>query len=103
MRDYDMPQLAGFDDADRLTVSEAARIAGTHPATVQRWILRGVGGVRLASSRIGGRWFTSRSALRAFVQERTEEALPIGTLTRSPSERQRAVAAAERELARQGI
>jgi hypothetical protein len=50
--------------------------ARTHPATLTRWILKGVRGpagkrVRLEATRIGGRWITSREALERFARALT--------------------------------
>ena len=39
-----------------------------HPATIHRWILRGVRGHRLAASKIGATWYTSRAALADFIE-----------------------------------
>lgn len=44
-----------------------------HRATVQRWALHGVRGVRLEVVRIGGSVYTSREALSRFI-ERTNAA-----------------------------
>ena len=37
------------------------------PATVQRWIRQGVNGVKLATIKIGGRRYTTKSAIREFL------------------------------------
>ena len=44
-----------------------------HRATVQRWALHGIRGVRLETVRIGGSVYTSREALSRFI-ERTNAA-----------------------------
>lgn len=52
---------------DRLTLSEAADLAGTHGNTVHRWRLNGVRGIRLRTQRIGGRHYTCRRWLDEFI------------------------------------
>ena len=42
-----------------------------HPSTFQRWRLRGVRGVKLASILIGGERFSSEEALQLFFDEIT--------------------------------
>ena len=57
-----------------ITFTAAARVrppsrAGrpTHVATVHRWRLRGLRGVRLEAVRLGGVWYTSYEALQRFA------------------------------------
>jgi hypothetical protein len=48
-----------------------------HLSTVWRWVTRGCRGVKLETIRIGARRYTSRSAVRRFVDELSRgEALP---------------------------
>jgi hypothetical protein len=91
----------------RLTVAEVARsipscrgAESVHPATVTRWIMRGValrngGRLRLAATRTPGAWLVSDEALEHFLAaltaDRTGEPVPA-----PPS----ATAARRRELAR---
>ena len=61
-----------------VTLSEAARALpsrrkgkSVHPSTLHRWALRGVGGHRLETVRIGGTAYTSREALERFAERLT--------------------------------
>jgi hypothetical protein len=59
----------------RLTLSEAAALIDSltriRPpnATVYRWMSKGVRGRKLASLRVGGRVYTTRSAVEEFLRE----------------------------------
>jgi len=74
-----------------------------HISTVWRWIQRGVRGVKLETVLIGGRRYTSNEALERFVSRTTAAAAGEPAPTRTPTQRQRAILAAERELAAAGI
>lgn len=53
----------------RLPVTAAGReVFQVAPATAWRWALRGVGGVKLESIKIGGTRYTSREACRRFLE-----------------------------------
>jgi Protein of unknown function (DUF1580) len=53
---------------DRLLVTTAGReVFRVAPATAWRWALRGVGGVRLESFKVGGLRYTSREACQRFL------------------------------------
>jgi hypothetical protein len=76
---------------------------------VLRWVLDGVPGpngdrVKLEALRLGGRWVTSLEALGRFAEQLTPRfgdiPLPIG---RTPKQRERAAARAERKLSALGI
>lgn len=57
-------------DADEfISISEACKLipGRPHMATVFRWTLNGVGGVRLESAKVGGRRFVTRAALEDFI------------------------------------
>ena len=60
-------ELVNWDD--QILLAEVPAILPTHPSmsTVRRWSREGVGGIRLATCRIGGRRTTSRLALQAFL------------------------------------
>lgn len=80
----------------------AARL---HPATLTRWILRGVRAldgsrVRLEAVRVGCRWLTTEAALERFAAALGGPAAPA---TRTPSVRQKASARAEAELRARGV
>jgi hypothetical protein len=38
-----------------------------HPATLHRWRLHGVRGVKLDAVKLGGRWYTTEQAVQRFV------------------------------------
>jgi hypothetical protein len=88
-----------------LTLSAAAREIpgptgrGLHVATLWRWAHRGVRGVRLETVMVGGIRYTSREALERFVAATTAAADGTNPVIRTPKQRQRAIEAAERELA----
>ena len=50
----------------RLPIGQAAKEANVSPASIRRWILKGLQGVRLESYLMGGRRVTSRKALHRF-------------------------------------
>ena len=45
------------------------------PATLWRWRLKGVNGVKLECIRVGGYWFTTDAAFGEFLRAQTENAL----------------------------
>ncbi len=49
------------------------------PATLWRWRLKGVNGVRLQCLRLGGSWVTSEAAFGEFLRAQTENALAACT------------------------
>ena len=59
-----------FDDADVLSLSEAAKAlpGKISTSTIWRWATSGQRGIRLDSLRIGGRLYTSRRALQSFCE-----------------------------------
>jgi hypothetical protein len=88
-----------------LSLREAAASLPTRPhiCTVHRWRLRGIGGVKLDTVKIGGRRFTSLEELDRFIAATTAAANGEQPSRRTPRERQRAVEQAEAELAKVGI
>lgn len=92
-----------------LTLSAAARAIpgrsgqGVHAATTWRWVRRGVRGIRLETVLIGGIRYTSREALERFFAAITAIANGETPPIRTPTQRQRQIEAAERELSRAGI
>lgn len=93
------------DAEDIITLGEACRAVppkGVSPATMARWIQKGVrGGKRLETILIGGRRLTSKEALARFyaAQNASESPAPMFT----PSQRLRQSEAARRELEKLGI
>jgi hypothetical protein len=92
--------------AKALTVSlRAAR--PVHPGTVGRWINVGVTTtrgrrVRLEGFRVGRKWMTSKAAISRFLLAQQPEMTEAVSSIRTPAERQRADAAARRELKAKG-
>lgn len=89
-----------------LTFSEAAASLPGRPnvSTIHRWRLRGIRGIKLASTLIGGVRYTSREALQKFCNQTT--AVADGTAqpeARTSSQRERAISRAEAELTAAGI
>lgn len=63
-----------------LSIQDAFELAtGTrpHPATVCRYALRGVGGVKLQTWMVGGKRMTTVFAVEKFIQERTAKVQEI--------------------------
>lgn len=91
--------------AAELVPSLRGRGGHAHPQTIIRWIAIGVkvgdARVRLAGKKVGGCWLTSRAAITEFlaaINAGRDAAVP----ERTPAERARASAAADRELAAAG-
>ncbi len=91
---------ANILDRELITIADAARIVPTRPhiGTIFRWMTRGVRGRVLASWLIGGQRFTSRVAIEDFLAALNGSEPPSIT-----EERERAIAAAERELDEAGV
>lgn len=69
--------MSNILDEELLTLTEAAKTLPDRPhcSTLLRWRTSGVNGVRLEAVKVGGRWFTSRQALRRFVRNTTVAAI----------------------------
>ena len=74
-----------------------------HISTAFRWAQRGIHGVRLEVIQAGGVKCTSRPALSRFFQRLSDVQAGRPVSTCSPARRQRAIARAEAELAKEGI
>jgi len=72
-----------------------------HVSCLYRWTTAGCKGVVLESIQVGGTRCTSREALGRFFQRLTYANDPPAAPT--PNRRQRAAAAADRELQREGV
>lgn len=72
---------------------------GIHVATVVRWSTKGVRGVRLESLMVGGTRYSSIEALERFFAATTAATAGNNPLPRTSAQRERAIAAAELELA----
>lgn len=84
-----------------------------HPSTLWRWSSRGIRGIRLETIRLGGRILCSVEAVTRFSakladldqQQADNDPLPVRQKARkrTPTQRDRDVARARRELERAGI
>jgi uncharacterized protein DUF1580 len=72
-------------------------------ATLHRWRLRGVRGVKLETVLVGGKRFTSFSALERFSRAVTSAAAGDPQAIRSPNRRESAMRRAQNELQRDGV
>ena len=88
-----------------LALSAAAKVTPGRPhvSTLWRWHQRGIKGIRLETAIVGGRRFTTRGAIEQFIAATTAAANGEAPPVRTPRQRQRAIDAAERELAKAGI
>lgn len=89
-----------------ITLTDAAkalpvRRQGHRPgvATLYRWSLKGCKGIVLETIQVGGTRCTSREALQRFFERLSGLTLPVAQAPVTPHRRERAIAAAERELA----
>lgn len=76
------------DDLIAVT-AEAKRRTGKRPspATVWRWVKKGVRGVRLEAVQLFGAWHTTRAAFGRFIAAQTAAALPIADSDDAPADR----------------
>lgn len=97
---------------DIISLADAARYLPTrragkrpHISCVYRWTVSGCKGVKLESIQIGGTRCTSREALSRFFDRLSMSAGPQQdpAAVRSPVQRQRAIAQADRELREAGF
>jgi hypothetical protein len=97
--------MIDLDNDVLLTIPQAAaRLPGrVSVASIYRWMQRGIRKVRLSTVLIGGRRFVSLRALEEFIAATTAAANGESAPPRTPRQRARAIAAAERKLADAGI
>lgn len=69
-----------------------------HASSIFRWISRGIRGVRLESTLLGGRRYTSREAIERFAAATTAAANGELPPVRTPRQHLRAIRTAEREM-----
>ena len=86
-------------DAEKFSLTDAAKRVPVNVATLWRWAQKGVKGRRLATVQIGGRRYVLREDLEAFLDAGRDSAASTPT---QPTLTARAVAAGE-ELARLGM
>lgn len=87
----------------RLSLNQLAREQDVALSTCWRWALRGVRGHRLECFSLGGRRYTTREAFTRFVERTTAAATGEPVPSRTNRQRERDIAAAQRELAESGI
>ena len=94
-----------IENEELLTITQAAKRcpARPHVATMWRWVLNGLDGVKLDSIKVGGKRLTSAEAISRFIAATTAQASGEPLPSRSPKQRERAVEQAERELAAAGV
>ncbi len=75
---------------DRQTVNQLARREGVHVATIWRWMLSGVRGVKLRATRLGGRrfilerdWLAFSAALNADLAGTPADSTPATVTARA--------------------
>lgn len=95
-------------DLDRekpLTLAQAAKLFPNRPnsATVWRWCTKGARGIKLDSSTIGGRLYTSEAAIQRFIESRTRKTTGPVIPMRTPEQRKRAYEKAMERLEAAGI
>jgi len=90
---------------DYITLAEAAkRLPGRpHVSTLHRWRTRGLHGVKLRTTKIGGRRFVTIEDLEEFIDQVTAAADKTPPAAPHRRARWKQIAAAEAELARAGI
>ena len=75
-------------DLEALTINEAAELLRVHRRTIENWMTRGVGGVKLQAVKRGRQWFITRQAILAFQQGCTPpEPVPDARTARITKER----------------
>jgi hypothetical protein len=62
-----------------------------HVATIKRWIINGIGGVRLSAHRLGQIWYVTPDAITKFVADRSP-----GQVVFAPNKAARVAAAKKR-------
>ncbi|HEX6985578.1 MAG TPA: helix-turn-helix domain-containing protein [Planctomycetaceae bacterium] len=70
-----MPAAASLLDAERFTLTEAARRLNVHVNTLHRW-RQGLNGRRLRCLKIGGRVYVTREELERFVASLSDPPSP---------------------------
>ena len=83
-----------------LSLTEAAKSLPGRPhlSSIFRWLTRGVRGVRLESTLVGGRRYTSQEALARFCAAITAAAAGEPAPVRTPAQRERDLRRAENEV-----
>lgn len=64
-------------DLAGLTINEVAELLRVHRRTVENWMNRGVGGVKLQAKKCGRQWFITREAIEAFQEACTPKPIDV--------------------------
>lgn len=85
-----MSATATLSVPDRLSVNQLARREGVHVATIWRWMLSGVRGIKLRATRRGGRrfilecdWLAFSAALNADLADAPTDPTPAALTARA--------------------
>lgn len=85
-----MTATATLTEIDRLSVNQLARREGVHVATIWRWMLSGVRGIKLRATRLGGRrfilesdWLAFSAALNADLADAPADPTPAAVTARA--------------------
>lgn len=104
MIDTERETLRTFKESARLDFPRGRKGKPKHVASVHRYALNGCRGIFLEWVQIGGQKYTSKEAVKRFIERLTLQANPrAAESTRTPRQRENAIATAERELAEAGI
>lgn len=98
--------MIDFSTENPRTLAEAARTlpgGAVHVSTIHRWRMKGVRGVRLETFLRGGIRYTTDEAIERFFVATTAAADGDVAPARTPKQRDRRIAAAERDLNEAGI
>lgn len=91
-------------DNQPLTIPQAAkRFPGNpHVSTMWRYVLTGLGGIKLETFKAGGKRLTTQEAIDRFVDATTARANGAAPFhIQTPKQREKAIERAERELERE--
>ena len=88
---------------ERRAFAAIAKNEGVNVATVWRWYFKGVRGVKLQTTVIGGRRYVTDEQWEAFVAALNNGEQAATSKSATNRSREKAIAAAERELERAGI
>lgn len=76
---------------------------GVSEASTWRWVLKGLRGVKLESTKIAGTRYTSQEAIERFIAATSVDSGPQQEAPRTQRRRQRDIAAAARQLDAAGV
>ncbi len=85
-----MAAIVTLNETERLSVNQLARREGVHVATIWRWMLSGVRGIKLRAIRVGGRrfilesdWLAFSAALNADLADAPADPTPTAATARA--------------------